>query len=352
MNLDDLERIRQIDAGNMLDQIEHLPDQLQQAWELGINFDLPQMKGIERVVIVGMGGSAIGGDLVAAYAARESRVPISIWRNYDLPAFAEGNNTLVILSSHSGNTEETLSGLEAGVQAGAQLLAICTGGELAKRVAEEGIPIWQFEHVGQPRAAVGFSAGLLLTAFFRLGLLPDPIDELQNAISAMREQQSTLTASVPVVHNPAKRLAGQFMERWPVFLAADLLAPVARRWRTQISELAKSVAQFEELPEADHNMVAGVIEPQQLFSRAMVVFLRSTFNHPRNQLRLRATREVLMVEGFNTDAVEAVGETRLAHQWTSLHFGDYVAFYLASAYGVDPTPVEAIESLKRKLREG
>ena len=139
------------------------------------------------------------------------------------------------------------------------------------------------------------------------------------------------------------------MGRWPTIIGADHLAPVARRWRTQIGEIAKSLGQFEELPEADHNMVAGVEKPESLFGSTMVVFLRGNEYHPRNQVRTDATKELLMVEGMNTDLVQARGESRMAEQWTTLHFGDYVSFYLAMAYGVDPTPVHAIEELKREI---
>lgn len=349
MNLDDTASFHQLDPEGMLSEIDGLPDQLQTAWKLGLSLPLPKMD-IRQVVISGLGGSAIGGDLVVSYASPLASVPISVWRNYDLPAHARDAHTLVITSSHSGNTEETLSAFERARQAGVSILTISTGGELARRARDATIPSWLFEHAGQPRAAIGFSFGLLLAAMNRLGLIPDPGAEIADAVAAMRAQQETLRADVATVQNPAKRVAGQLVERCPVFIGADLLAPVARRWRTQVAELSKAVAQFEELPEADHNMLAGVINPEALFERTMVLFLRASLNHPRNLLRIEGTRQVFMVEGFNTDIIDAQGETRLAQQWTSLHFGDYTAYYLAMAYGVDPTPVEAIETLKRLLR--
>jgi glucose/mannose-6-phosphate isomerase len=126
---------------------------------------------------------------------------------------------------------------------------------------------------------------------------------------------------------------------------------VARRWRGPITELAKAVAQFEELPEADHNMVAGVENPEALFAQTMLLFLQGEALHARNALRTEVTRQVLMLEGFNTDIIRARGQSRLAQLWTALHFGDYTAYYLAIAYGVDPTPVDAIEDLKQRLSE-
>jgi glucose/mannose-6-phosphate isomerase len=349
MNLDDLQTFQRLDPQDMLGQIDRLPDQLEQAWEIGQTAALPEWRGVQQVVVCGVGGSAIGADLLAAFAAPLAAAPIVVWRNYDLPAWVAGDSTLVIASSHSGNTEETLSGFDQARQRGARLLAVSTGGELGRRAQAAGVPFWRFEHSGQPRAAVGYSFGLLLAAAARLGIVPIESGAVAEAAAAMRAQAQQLRAPVPAVHNPAKRMAGQFVGRWPTVLGADLLAPVARRWRTQIAELAKAVAQFEELPEADHNMVAGVVNPEALFGQTMVVFLQATHNHPRNRRRVSATRDTLMVEGFNTDVVEAAGESRLAQQWTCLHFGDYTGYYLAMAYAVDPTPVEAIESFKGRM---
>lgn len=349
MNLDDTRRFEELDPAGMLASIDELPEQLETAWVSGGRMPLGEISGVRQVILAGMGGSAIGADLLAAYAMPMATVPVTVWRNYDLPAFAADHGTLVVVSSHSGNTEESLSALEAARDCGAQVVAITTGGKLAEVAGAMGMPVWTFEHTGQPRAAVGWGFGLLLAMFTRLGLIPDPEQELIDAIQVMRGQQGSIGAVIPVVQNPAKRMAGQLMDRWPTILGADFLEPVARRWRTQIAELAKAVAQYEALPEADHNMVAGVVNPEALFGSTMVVFLRATQGHPRNLLRVDATRQILMVEGFNTDVIEAAGETRLAQQWSALHFGDYTAYYLAMAYGIDPTPVHAIEDLKRRI---
>ena len=351
MNLDDLERFEAIDEQNMLGSIDGLPDQLAAAWRLGGEQPLPRVETIRQVIIVGMGGSAIGADLLASFAAPDASAPIQVWRNYDLPAYVSGPETLVVASSHSGNTEETLSAFERGLEVGATVVAVTTGGQLAERAEESDATLWQFQHDGQPRAAVGYSFGLLLALVARLGLIEDPASSVEDAVEEMRRQQKRLKADVNVANNPSKRMAGQLVERWPTVIGAEFLAPVARRWRTQIAELSKAVAQFEVLPEADHNMVAGVEAPESLFGKTMVVFLKAAGLHPRNKARVQVTRETLMVEGFNTDEIEGVGQTRLAQQWTALHFGDYVSYYLAMAYGIDPTPVAAIEGLKARLEE-
>ncbi len=351
MNLDDLERFGRLDPAGMQAHIDGLPGQLASAWEMGRSLALSTGEPPRQAVLAGMGGSAIGADLAAAYAAQLAPIPIVVWRDYGLPAWARGPETLVVVSSHSGNTEETLTAYDAARAAQARLLAITTGGELARRASADGVDVWRFEHRGQPRAAVGFSCALSLAALHRLGVLADPAAELADTVAAMRAQQSNLHAEVPAAANPAKRMAGQFVDRWPVVLGSGLLAPVARRWRTQLAEIAKSVGQFEVLPEADHNMLAGVLHPEALITQAMVLVLRSALDHPRNVLRAEATRQILMVEGFNTDIFDGKGSSPMAHQWTALHFGDYVAYYLAMAYGVDPTPIPAIESLKQRLAD-
>jgi glucose/mannose-6-phosphate isomerase len=279
-------------------------------------------------------------------------VPIIVQRNYTLPAWASGPDTLVIASSHSGNTEETLAAFEQASKRGCRTLVLCTGGKLAEAARDLSIPLWTFKHSGQPRAAVGYSFGLLLSLITRLGLIPDPSDDLVGTLTAMRKQQASLQAELSVVHNPAKRLAGQLVERWVMVFGAEVLEPVARRWKTQINELAKAWAQFEALPEADHNALAGLLQPEQALSATMALFLRASSYHPRNLLRTELTKQAYMLEGLNTDFVDAQGETPLAQQWTTLHFGDYAAYYLAMLYDVDPTPIPMLEGFKRQLAEG
>lgn len=349
MFLDDPEQIRRNDPQDMLGEIDALPEQLEAAWSLGHELPLPEWDGLKAALVAGMGGSAIGGDLLAAYAAPHASIPILVHRNYEVPAWVVGPSCLVAASSHSGNTEETLSAFRAAGSRETRRIAITTGGSLREAAEESEALAWTFKHAGQPRAAVGYSFGLLLALFARLELIPDPSDEVEQAVEAMRAQRAQLTADVPAVRNPAKRMAGQLMDRWVTIVGAEALAPVARRWKTQIDELAKAWAQFEVLPEADHNTLAGIYQPESLFPQTMVVFLRAPSAHPRNQLRAELTRKAFMLEGLNTDFFDAAGPSRLAHQWTALHFGDYVAYYLAAAYGVDPTPVEAIQSFKQEM---
>jgi glucose/mannose-6-phosphate isomerase len=166
----------------------------------------------------------------------------------------------------------------------------------------------------------------------------------------MKKQQEDLQPDVPMVQNPAKRLAGQLAGRWVNVYGSGVLAPVARRWKGQINEIAKAGAGFELLPEADHNALAGLHNPADMQSHTMTLFLRAPSDHPRNQLRSKLTREGFSQEGLNTDVYEAQGISTMAHIWTALHFGDYLAYYLAMSYGTDPTPVDKLENFKAAMK--
>ncbi|MCD4673954.1 MAG: bifunctional phosphoglucose/phosphomannose isomerase [Anaerolineaceae bacterium] len=349
MNLDQHEKFSRLDVGDMYAAIDGLPDQLKLAWEIGMQQLLPDFTGLKYVIVAGLGGSAIGSDLLAGYMQGRANLPFIVHRDYDLPAWAKGPETLVVASSHSGNTEETLSAFGRALENGCQVVVVTRGGKLAKAARQAGVPWWQFEHEGQPRAAVGFSFGLLLAMMKRLGVIADPAEELTEAIAAMKVQQAGLRADVPVAQNPAKQMAGQLAGHWVSVFASGILNAVARRWKGQISEVGKAWAQFEFLPEADHNTLAGVFHPQEVLSQARMVFLESDSDHERNQLRSELTRTVFENAGLGTLAFRAQGSNALGHIWTTLHFGDYLAYYLAMTYEVDPTPVEAIEALKKNL---
>ena len=350
MNMNNVERFRELDPQGMIDHINALPDQLAGAYQLGLSLDLPKWDGIQQVLVAGMGGSAIGGDLLAEYARPLASAPVIVHRDYGLPTWAKDEGTLLICSSHSGNTEETLSVFAEAAKANCRILAVTTGGKLAEQAKEAGAALWIFEDDFQPRAAVGFSFGLLLAALFRLGLIPDPQADLAGAVAAMKAQQENLLPEVPDTANPAKRMGGQFMGRWVTIFGSGYMRPIARRWKCQINELSKAQATFEELPEADHNTLQGVIQPQGQFDYTMSIWLRGPHNHPRNLLRDEFTRTGMMVQGINTDFVMGTGDSPLAEMWTALHYGDYASYYLAMAYEVDPTPVPMLIELKGKMK--
>ena len=187
MNLDSFQQFKSIDHGDMLGAIQKLSDQLMEAFFLGESFPLPEKKEFDRIVIAGMGGSAIGADLLVAYAFPEIGIPTFILRDYQLPGWATGKNCMVVCSSHSGNTEETNSVLSQAIERNCTIVVITTGGKLFSTAVDKDIVAWKFEHSGQPRAAVGFSFGLLLRLFTRLSLIPEQDKAIRTAVLAMNE---------------------------------------------------------------------------------------------------------------------------------------------------------------------
>ena len=350
MNLDDLELFKKLDSQNMLAQIDGLPDQLQSAWELGFTQPLPDFKDIHHIVISAMGDSAIAAELVTAAVSSKIRLPVTVHRGYGLPAFASGEHTLVICCSHSGSTEVVVDSFESAVKYNCKILIISTGGELIKRASDKNIPVWKFDHKGASNAAIGYPFGLLLALFSRLGFIPDPGKDMTEAIAMMKRSQQHLRVDVIAAKNPAKRYAGQLVGRWVTFVGTENLAPIARRWKAQVNQFAKAGANFEIIPEANHNTLTATLNPNEtLNAHTMTLFLRASSDHPRNRLRSDLMRNAFMLEGLNTDVIDARGESVIAHLWTLILFGDYMAYYLAMAYRADPSEENAILNFKRSL---
>ena len=349
MNLDDLSALRDIDRQNLIEQINSLPDQIESAYRLGQEYPLPPAEGISRIAICGMGASIISAELLGGYAAPLLPIPLEILRDYDLPGWCRGPEAFVVVSSHSGNTEETLSAYAQALQRGCRVLVLTTGGKLAEKAQEAKSPAWIYPNAVLPRLASGFAFGLLHSLFVRMGLLPNPDAEVIDMQHAMRNLQTVLFAEVPVVYNPAKRLAGQMVGRWVSVYAADFLAPVAHFWKNQVNGMAKAAGIFEVLPEADHTTLAGLENPPDLLSKMIAVFIEAPENHPRNLRRLQLTRTLLTQQGINTDVLPARGSTRLARIWTSVLFASYCTYYLALAYGSDPGTSLLLNELKSEM---
>ncbi|MCC7206693.1 MAG: hypothetical protein IT323_05270 [Anaerolineae bacterium] len=350
MDLDDLTRLSELDPDGMAAHIGALPEHVAAGWALGATLPLPDaLKRLSRIVIAGANEGALAGELLTALAAETCNVPILVCRGYDLPAFADGQSTLIILVDHDGAQEQVLSALEMADARGAKILAVTAGGRLAAYAARSGAAVWQYTFGGPARAAFGWHIGLLLAFMQRTGLLRDLGPDVDEALSVARAAAARFGPQSPAVNNPAKRLAGQMLGRIPLIYGAGLMAVVARRWRAQINLNAKAPAFADELPEMDHNTMSGLaLLPDGL--RLAVVYLAAPhFDHPRIALRQDLTRQVFMMEGCVPDTVTAEGESALAQALFSTVYGDFTSFYLALAYGVDPTPTPATDEITDKL---
>jgi glucose/mannose-6-phosphate isomerase len=351
-DLNDVRALRALDTGHMLRLVGELPAQLRAGWRNASTVDLPaDYRQAQRVLILGMGGSAIGGDLLRGLVADRCSLPVVVQRDYSLPAWAAdpATKTLVIASSHSGNTEETLTAFAAARAAGARLIALTTGGELAARARAWGIPLLLYQCASPPRAALGYSFVSLLALLARLEFLPDPQADLEEAISLLEEMRPTLSEERPLSANPAKELAMSLVGRLPVIFGAGALTAVARRWKCQFNENGKTWALWEELPEADHNTVVGTSFPAEGIRRLTALFLADPQEEARMVLRRRATVDLLSEAGIACKTLTARGRGLLARMFSLIFLGDYVSCYLALAQDADPTPIPPIDRLKALL---
>lgn len=335
MNLDDLDYFKSIDSEGYLRAIDALPDQAAAAWTLGQALPLPDaLRSAQHLLVIGRGDSATAGDLARAVVSAESRRPITAWAPPDLPAWV-GADTLVLALSHSGETAEIVTAAETALARGAQVLAITSGGRLA---ALPGATVWRYPQKVDSRAAMADLALLTLALLTRLGVADDKTADVAEAVDALRRQQAALRADSAVSHNPAKRMAGQLMEHYSVLFVADALAPAGRRWQGQINQIGKAWAQCIPLAEASH-AVSGMLFPEALVHKYLMLFLRGAQETPAARERMDAVRRAFMTNGFNTDAIAAVGRSVLSQLLTLSHYGDYVAYYLAMCYAVDPAAV-------------
>lgn len=351
MDLDDYNNYANVDENDMLSEIDSLPTQLEKAWRLAAGQKFDRFCDCSSIVLAGMGGSAIGADLIASYLENQIKIPIVIHRNYGLPFWTAGKNYCVIVSSHSGNTEEALSSLDEAIKRDCSVIAVTTGGQLHQYALENCVPVVRFSHAGQPRSAVGFNFGILLSILCQIGLVGNQEGAIQGCLDFMKEQQKRLVASVFTADNPAKQLASRLTNRFITVYAADFLIPVARRWKGQLNELVKVWAQFDVIPEANHNSLAGILEPREKLKDQYAIFLNSNLLLQKNQIRIEMMEKELVSNGIASEVVMASGASRLAQMWFNILLGDYMAYYLAILYDQDPTPIQPIIAFKKKITE-
>jgi glucose/mannose-6-phosphate isomerase len=351
IDLDNASVYRQFDKSGMLDHLHRFPEQCQKAWKKVQKFELPrEYTKISNVVMLGMGGSAIGGDIVRRLALAESKLPVWVHRDYGLPAFVDAN-TLVIASSYSGNTEETLSAFTKALGTRSKKLAITSGGRLKQLAEDNGIPVFVIDYQAPPRAAFPHSFVPLMGIFQKLGLLGDKSADLQEAVDILKKLSRDLIETRPLASNPAKQLAARLQGRVAVVYGAEILSEVAQRWKGEFNENSKAWAFFESFPELNHNAVVGYEFPIEAKERIFVLMLRSSALHPRNLLRYEATSRLLTKAGIAYEFVEARGKSALAQVLSLVHLGDYASFYLSILNDVDSTSTDAINFVKQYLAQ-
>lgn len=339
------------DKSNMFDVLAGFAAQVEEAYSIGKNANPPpELGSVNKIIVTGLGGSAIGGDLLRSYLNYEIKIPIFVNRNYYLPAFAD-ENTLVIASSYSGNTEETISAYEDAKHKGCKIICISSGGNISVLAENDGYMIIKVPKGYQPRCALAYSFFPMLILLGKLGFVNERDPEILSLVNFV-QQKSGLYTAIDNEKNTAISLAGHLHGKIPVIYSSnDLLDIVNLRWRGQISENAKSLAFGNYLPEMNHNEIVGWQENSEMLRNFAVLFLKDREDNPAILKRLGITKHIIeQYRGLDIE-IDSEGDTKLERIFDLVYLGDWISFYLAILYKVDPSPVEKINILKNKLME-
>jgi glucose/mannose-6-phosphate isomerase len=347
-DLDDVAALRTLDPGDMLGAVSSLPAHARIGYEAACAADpLPLAEGITAVTFCGMGGSGIAGDVLRATYGDRLAIPVEVVRSPVLPAYL-GPHTLVIISSYSGGTAETLACFEEALARGARVVPITSGGQLAQRADDLGLTAVRVPGGYLPRAALGYLAFALLGTMERVGLLPRLADDVHDAIAVMEPLVEALGPDVPTAANEAKALARRIGDRQPVIWGADGVgAAAAMRWKAQMNENGKMPSWAAFLPELDHNEVVGWSDERGAGS--FVIALRDEGEHADVSARFPISLEIARDAGAATQEVWATGRGSLARFCSLAIMGDFTSCYVGLGHGVDPSPIDAIVRLKAFL---
>lgn len=342
--LDDLKYIHTKDAE---DAIGIAGKQWQQ---LETDYDLPELNyEIENIVFAGMGGSALCAQLSLTWPSY--RVPFEIWRKYDLPAYVS-DKTLLIVSSYSGNTEETLSALTAGEKAGAHIVVIASGGKLLEIAQKKGYPIAILPKASQPRFGVLNGLKAIVSILEKAGFVNEEQaqERIKETVEFLKSEISNWLPDVPTSKNSAKKLALEVAGTTPVIYGGPKMFPAAYKWKISFNENAKNIAWCNEIPEFSHNEFLGWTS-HPVDKPYSVIDLRSGLENARVQKRFEVTERLLSGKRPHPHIIVPKGETELEQLLYCVVLGDFVTLYTALLNGLDPSPVDLIEKMKKSLDE-
>jgi glucose/mannose-6-phosphate isomerase len=349
--LDSKARLARLDPQEMRTKIEGFPAQLR----AGAGIAAEAVAKIEpqrprAFVLLGMGGSAIAGDLLRILADREGPVPVHVVRHYEPPAWIAPEDFL-LFSSYSGETEETLSAYGMLSRLGCRAAVIASGGSLAQRARKAGLPVAILPPGFPPRAALGYSFSTLAHIAHHLGVLADAGPRLTAAANAIEAKAATaFSPDVLESRNPAKQIAIR-LSGHPVMLVANhrTAEPVAWRWKGQLNENSKHLAWVSVLPEMNHNEVDGLVNPRRVIGRIAAVLLRDAADHPRIARRFDWLASYLRKRDMHVETVKLEGGDPMARILGGVSLGDFVSYYLALLNGADPSALPGVTALKRAL---
>lgn len=347
--LDNQEAISRIDTQDMLAALWNLPDQCSEAWEIGNYVDLPAEVKFDKIVVTGLGGSAIGGDLLRVFSANRLAVPVFVNRHYSLPLFVD-ERTLVFAVSYSGNTEETLSAYEIASKKKSAIIVLTAGGKLKNMAQADKVPVATVPGGISPRAATGYLFLPMLAVLERMDLVKGVSEEVAELVQQLRLLRDQLGPQVELSGNLSKQLATRLYGHIPVIWGSSgTTEVVAQRWKGQFNENTKTPAYWNVFPELNHNEIVGFETPAEILKNLFLIILRSKDDHARVQKRIEITHQEIGEKVAGVEQIHSAGDTTLSRMYSLIYTGDYTSIYLALLYGINPGPVRVIDRLKGAL---
>lgn len=348
--MEDIRKLHaKFDPADMLGRVVSFPAQMEEAWNIGAAFGPSVIPGgYRQIVVCGMGGSAIGGDMLRSFFGDRLRAPILSCRDYTVPAHV-GRDAFVVVSSYSGNTGETLSAYDSLRGRGATVVAVSSGGKLEEICGAEGVSLCKIPGGKPPRSAIAYSFFPMIHILRAAGLVDFDDGEYADALESVKA--FCRDCGPASRDNRALDLARKIKGKIPfVYSGPGLCEAVARRWACQFNENSKSLAHFATYPELNHNEIVGWEALKAVMSGIFVLSLEDEDDHPATRAQTEIGLGIVAPLAAGVERIKS-GGGRLARILTTMLLGDFTSVYLALLYGIDPTPVEKIDFLKRRLQE-
>lgn len=352
--LDNREEISKIDPDGALKSAESLADQIKQVWDEQDQLQVENIKAVENIVVAGMGGSALGADVIKNLYKEELKVPFVLNRTYSLPAFVD-EKTLVVLSSYSGNTEEVLACAKEAEAKGTQIVVLTAGGQLQKLAQEKNYPAFIIDPKnnpsGQPRMAVGYSIMAQIILLKKLGMIEFGETELNQIIDAINITTEKCLVEVEQDDNQAKVLAFIALERRPILTGADFLEGALHTATNQFNENAKIFADYKIIPEINHHLLEGLSFPKSNALNHVFLFFQSQLYHPRVQKRVTLTAEAVEKAGIETLTINLVTDNQLMQIFELITLSTFSNLYLSYLENNNPCPIPTVDWFKEELKK-
>jgi len=326
-----------------------LPEQFAAMLQQGVQLSPNYKRKYHNIMVTGLGGSAIGGDILRTYAQTRAAIPVTVNRDYDIPAFID-ENSLVLAASYSGNTEETLSAYCQARERGASLIAVTSGGKLADLANTHGAAVVNIPGGLSPRAATGYLFTPLALILQELDIVDGVGQDLNEVVGILQDMRQEIGPAAPWEGNPARQIARDLKGHLPlIWGSTGHTDTAALRWKTQINENAKCPVFCNSFPELNHNEIVGFEVPEEILLNIVIIMLRDPGDHVQVQKRMNISKQIIQDKVARLLEVESRGQGFLAKFYSLAYLGDYVSFYLAGEYGINPTPVTVIDFLKSEL---